>query len=228
MQSRMSVVGTLALFVLSIAYPAVSQNPQDRKAPQTRPAPASRPSNPGGGNRPNPGGGGKPNPGGGNRPNPGGGNNNRPQPGRPNPGNGNNRPQPGRPNPGNGNNRPQPGRPNPGGNRPPSRPNPGRPPQWGRPPQNRPSYNFRPNNRSYLHNYYRRSLLGINRLNRPRFIIGGFFPFAYIPYITPLPPQVYGQLPPPPPGYSMGYYDGYLVVYDPITYFIANVVDLLD
>jgi hypothetical protein len=222
MQSRMSVVGTLALFVLSSAYPAVSQNPQDRQAPQTRPAPASRPANPGGGNRPNPGGG--------NRPKPGGGNNNRPQPGRPNPGNGNNRPQPSRPNPnpGNGNNRPQPGRPNPGGNRPPSRPNPGRPPQWGRPPQNRPSYNFRPNNRSYLHNYYRRSLLGINRLNRPRFTIGGFFPFAYIPYITPLPPQVYGQLPPPPPGYSMGYYDGYVVVYDPITYFIANVVDLLD
>jgi hypothetical protein len=204
MQSRMSVVGTLVLFVLSTASPAVSQNPQDRQAPQTRPA--SRPSNPGGGNRPNPGGGGKPNPGGGN----------------------NNRPQPGRPNPGNGNNRPQPGRPNPGGNRPPSRPNPGRPPQWGRPPQNRPSYNFRPNNRSYLHNYYRRSLVSINRLNRPRFIIGGFFPFAYIPYITPLPPQVYGQLPPPPPGYSMGYYDGYVVVYDPITYFIANVVDLLD
>jgi hypothetical protein len=228
MQSRMSVVGTLALFVLSSAYPAVSQNPQDRQGPQTRPAPASRPSNPGGGNRPGPGGGGKPNPGGGNRPNPGGGNNNRPQPGRPSPGNGNNRPQPGRPNPGNGNNRPQPGRPNPGGNRPPSRPNPGRPPQWGRPPQNRPSYNFRPNNRSYLHNYYRRSLLGINRLNRPRFTIGGFFPFAYIPYITELPPQVYGQLPPPPPGYSMGYYDGYVVVYDPITYFIANVVDLLD
>jgi hypothetical protein len=222
MQFRLSVPGTLLLFILSTASPATSQNPQDRKAPQTRPAP-------GGGNRPNPGGGGS---GGGNRPNPGGGNNNRPQPGRPNPGNppprpnpgnGNNRPQPGRPTPG----RPQPGRPNPGG-RPPSRPGPGRPPQWGRPPQNRPSYNFRPNNRSYLHNYYGRSLLGINRLNRPRFTIGGFFPFAYIPYITPLPPQVYGQLPPPPPGYSMGYYDGYVVVYDPITYFIANVVDLLD
>jgi hypothetical protein len=208
MQSRLPLLGTIFLFALSTTSPAVSQSPQDRKAPQTRPAP-------GGGNRPNPGGGGKPNPGGGgNRPNPGGGNN-RPQPGRPNPS---------RPNPG----RPQPGRPNPGGNRPPSRPGQGRPPQWGRPPQNRPSYNFRPNNRSYLHNYYRRSLLGINRINRPRFTIGGFFPFAYIPYISPLPPQIYGQLPPPPPGYAMGYYDGYVVVYDPITYFIANVVDLLD
>jgi RNA polymerase subunit RPABC4/transcription elongation factor Spt4 len=30
-----------------------------------------------------------------------------------------------------------------------------------------------------------------------------------------------------PPGYQMGYWDGYVVVYDPITYFIANVIDLL-
>jgi hypothetical protein len=225
MQSRTSLAGALVLFVLATIYPAVSQNPQDRSnSPQTRPAPS--------GNRPSQGGN-RPNPGNGNRPNPGGGNNNRPPsgrpnpggpPSRPNPGNGNNRPQPGRPNPG----RPQPGRPNPGPSRPPSRPGTGRPPQWGRPPQNRPSYHFRPNNRSYLHSYYRRSLLGVNRLNRPRFVVGGFFPFAFIPYITPLPPQVYGQVPPPPPGYSMGYYDGYVVVYDPVTYFIASVVDLLD
>jgi len=25
----------------------------------------------------------------------------------------------------------------------------------------------------------------------------------------------------------MGYFDGYVVVYDPLTYFIANVIDLL-
>jgi hypothetical protein len=58
-------------------------------------------------------------------------------------------------------------------------------------------------------------------------VIGGFFPYAYIPYITALPPTVYGYVPPPPPGYNMGYYNGYVVVYDPVTYFIANVIDLL-
>jgi len=63
--------------------------------------------------------------------------------------------------------------------------------------------------------------------NRPRFVIGGFFPWMYVNYMTPVPPQVYGYLPPPPPGYQMGYYDGYVVVYDPISYFIANVIDLM-
>ena len=57
--------------------------------------------------------------------------------------------------------------------------------------------------------------------------MGGFFPYAYIPYITAVPPDVYAYLPPPPPGYEMGYYDGYVVVYDPVSYYIANVIDLL-
>jgi hypothetical protein len=141
---------------------------------------------------------------------------------KPSPGGGNARPQPSRPQP----SRPQPSRPNPG--RPSTgRPNHSRPPQWGNRPSKRPSYNFRPNDRSYLHRYYLRSLAGINRANRPRFVIGGFFPYGYIPYLSPLPPNVYGYLPPPPLGYSMGYYDGYVVVYDPVTYFIANVIDLL-
>lgn len=151
------------------------------------------------------------------------------RPGRPVGGGNNN----GRP-PGNGGPppRPQPGRPQPGrpqrpisGTRPPSRP--GRPPQWGRPPVNRPNYQFRPNDRDYLRRYYRHHFGYINRARRPRFVIGGFFPYADIGYLTPLPPSVYGYLPPPPPGYQMGYWDGYVVVYDPVSYFIANVIDLL-
>jgi len=193
--------------MLGGAFPASSQGPS--KGPQTRPAPGGPGNRPA---RPNPGGGG-------NRPNPGGGGGNRPNPGGPG-GPGGPSIQPPRPRPP----RPQPPRPNPG-NRP--RPPQNRPPQWGRPPQNRPGYNFRPNDRDYLRRYYRRNLGYINRANRPRFAIGGFFPFGYIGYLTPLPPPVYGYLPPPPPGYQMGYYDGYVVVYDPVTYFIANVVDLL-
>jgi hypothetical protein len=247
LQKLLSRLLVLCLCFFSTTYLAVPQGPQgqNKPGPQTRPAPGGKPGGggpPQGGNRPNPGGGGNPGqPGGGNRPGqPGGGGNNRPQPGKPNPGNGNrpqpgkpnpgngnNRPQPGRPNPGGGNNRPQPGRPNPGGGRPPNRPSPGRPPQWGRPPANRPSYRFG-NSRSYLLRYYARNLGYINRANRPHFAVGGFFPFAFIPFLTPVPVAIYGQVPPPPPGYAMGYYDGYVVVYDPATYFIADVVDLLD
>ena len=67
----------------------------------------------------------------------------------------------------------------------------------------------------------------INRARRPRFVIGGFFPYGDIGYLTPLPPELYGTMPPPPPGYAMGYFDGYVVVYDPVSYFIASFVDLL-
>jgi hypothetical protein len=210
------------LFVLclfSAGYAAVPQTPQ---TPQTRPAPGgNRPPGGGSGNRPQPG---QPNPGGPQiqpvRPNPGG---NRPQPPRPNPGN---RPNPPRPNPGRPTIQPVPG---PRPPRPPVRPpnRPGRPPSWGRPPASRPTYGWRPNDRSWLHRYYLRNLAAINLATRPRFVIGGFFPYAYIPYITPAPPAVLGYLPPVPPGYQIGYYDGYVVVYDPVTYFIANVIDLM-
>ncbi len=103
----------------------------------------------------------------------------------------------------------------------------GRPPQWGRPPASRPSYGFRPSDRDRLRRYYAARIRAINRANRPRFAVGGYYPYADITYLQPVPPDVYGYLPPPPPGYQMGYYDGYVVVYDPITYFIANLVDLL-
>jgi hypothetical protein len=222
MQSRKTLLRLCVLCLFFVGYAAVPQSPQTRPAPGSGSQGGNRPGPPGGGNgnRPNPG---RPNPG---RPNPGGP---QIQPVRPNPGGGgNNRPNPGRPNPGGGNNRPQPPRPGRPPVRPPNRPGPGRPPQWGRPPASRPSYGWRPNDRAWLHRYYARSLISINLGNRPRFTIGGFFPFAYIPYLTPAPPAVYSYLPPPPPGYQMGYYDGYVVVYDPATYFIANVIDLLE
>jgi hypothetical protein len=221
MQSTRLFLGAVALCAFSITYPSFGQAPQDRSAPQTRPAP-------GNGARPQP-----------DKGRPGGGNNDRPQiqPVRPNPGNPPPRPNPGKPNPPRpnppGNNRP-PARPNPG--RPPTRPQPGRPgghkpgprpPQWGHRPPNRPSYGFRPNDRSYLHRYYLSRLGLINRGFRVHIVVGGFFPYADIPYITPLPADVYASLPPPPPGYDMGYYEGYVVVYDPFTFYIADVIDLL-
>jgi len=155
----------------------------------------------------------------------------RPQPNRPNPGN--NRPaQPSRPNP--GNNRPShPPRPNPGGNRPNPSPRPPshrppahRPPQWGRPPAHRGSYRFRSNDRAYLLRYYGSRGRVIQGGSRPVVVVGGYFPYAYINYLSPLPADLYGYVPPPPPGYQIGYCDGYVVVYDPLTFYIVAVIDL--
>jgi hypothetical protein len=213
--TRVLGVATLGFLVGTVSvYPQAPQQPSPRPGPGGQQGP--------GGGRP-PGGG---NAGGPQRPAP------RPTGGRPsNPGN--------RP-PGGQNPRPNPGPPPRPTPRPPQRPGPGnrpgngsghrpgnRPPQWGRPPQNRPNYAFRPNDRGWLRNYYRHRLGYINRGRRPIFRIGGYFPLGDIAYLSALPPDAYGYLPPPPPGYQMGYFDGYVVVYDPITYFIANVIDLL-
>ncbi len=199
-------VCAVAFGVVLMGWSAVAQDRTQRPAPGGQPG--GRPSN-----RPGPGDGARPQPG---RPGPGQGS------GRPSPGSGPGRPQPGRPGPG----RPQPNRPVPG--RPiPGRPGGGRPPSWGRPPQQRPSYAFRPNDRDRLLRHYRSHLRYINRSRRPLFSVGGYFPYGDVGYLSPLPVGLYAQLPPPPFGYQMGYFDGYVVVYDPVTYFIANMVDLL-
>ena len=79
-----------------------------------------------------------------------------------------------------------------------------------------------------MRHYYRRNFGYINRGRRPGFIVGGFIPFGDRGYFRPVPPGLYGYLPPAPPGYVMGYFDGYVVVYDPISFTILNVMDLLD
>ena len=85
-----------------------------------------------------------------------------------------------------------------------------------------------PNDRDYLRRYYYRNLGYINRGHRPIFIIGGYIPYGYRGYFTPLPPHLIGYFPPPPPGYVFGYFQGYVVLYNPATYSILNFVDLLD
>lgn len=66
-------------------------------------------------------------------------------------------------------------------------------------------------------------------LHGPRlsFHIGMYFPYVDIGYLSPVPPSMWGMLPPIPPGYQVGYYNGYVVVYDPVTYYIVGVIDLM-
>jgi hypothetical protein len=79
-----------------------------------------------------------------------------------------------------------------------------------------------------MRRYYRRNFGYINRGRRPVFVIGGYIPFGDRGYFRPVPPHLLGYLPPPPPGYVIGYFDGYCVVYDPISFTILSFVDLLD
>ena len=43
-----------------------------------------------------------------------------------------------------------------------------------------------------------------------------------------VPQSYYRTLPPPPPGYRFGYYDGYVVAYNPTTQIVADVLDLVN
>ena len=60
---------------------------------------------------------------------------------------------------------------------------------------------------------------------RPHFYAGYYIPPTYV--IQPVPPAYYAGMPPPPPGYGYGYYDGYVVAYNPTTRIIADAIDLV-
>jgi hypothetical protein len=90
-----------------------------------------------------------------------------------------------------------------------------------------PDYRFRDQDRVRLRQHYQRNLGHVNRDHRPSFVRGGYLAEPYRRYITPAPERVVRYLPAPPPGYSVGYYQGYTVVYDPVTFLILDVVDLL-
>jgi hypothetical protein len=64
---------------------------------------------------------------------------------------------------------------------------------------------------------YRRNLGHSNRGRRPIFVVGEYIPLGDRGYFQPVLPSLLGYLAPPPPGYSVGYFDGYVVVYDPIS-----------
>lgn len=88
-------------------------------------------------------------------------------------------------------------------------------------------YRFSDHDRTHLQRNYGRSLRALRVDHRPYFQPGYAMLPAYRPYITPVPVNVLHTLPPPPPGYVIGYYQGYNVVYDPATYVVLAAIDLL-
>lgn len=94
-------------------------------------------------------------------------------------------------------------------------------------PQAHPSYQFRSQDVSRLRQYYRTKITSVSRTNRVQISEGGYVPQTVVTYIQPVPVEVVQVLPPPPPGYLIGFYDGYVIVYDPNTLFVVTVIDLL-
>lgn len=64
-----------------------------------------------------------------------------------------------------------------------------------------------------------------DRHDRVRFSRGERIPMGY--RIQRVPQAYYANVPPPPPGYQYGYYEGYVVAYDPTTRVIGDVLDLV-
>ena len=106
-------------------------------------------------------------------------------------------------------------------------PGPSRPPQWGTPPASKPKFEFSATDRKHLRSYYGTRLRTIRRSGRPSLGPGTYFPAELIPSIQPVSQEAWGSLPPIPPGFQAGFYRGFVMVYDPVTYWIAGVTDLL-
>jgi Ni/Co efflux regulator RcnB len=90
-----------------------------------------------------------------------------------------------------------------------------------------PYYRFRANDRAHLQRYYQAPLRTVRPDRRPHFRAGYVVPPAFRPHIAVVPLHARRHLPPPPRGYQVGYYEGYSVVYDPLTFTILSVLDLL-
>ncbi len=127
----------------------------------------------------------------------------------------------------------RPGGDRPDGNRPGgNRPGQSGPQQSGRPhgpggrPGGRPDFHFQQSNRDQFNKHYRNDAMRWrNNGRRPAFTPGYVIPRNYA--IRPVPRSYWQGQPPPPPGYQYGYYDGYVVAYNPTTRIIADVMDLV-
>jgi Ni/Co efflux regulator RcnB len=88
------------------------------------------------------------------------------------------------------------------------------------------SYHFRQEDAPRLRQQYSQ-MDRVDRDRRPHYSAGQHLPAGWNQRIRPVPTSVYRQLPPPPPGYRLGYLDGYAVAYNPTTQIIADVLDLV-
>jgi hypothetical protein len=77
-----------------------------------------------------------------------------------------------------------------------------------------------------LRQHFQSQLAHVNRNNRPHVVAGGSLPSGWQTYIVPVPVEEFTYLPPVPEGYQMAFYNGYIIVYDPYSGLVVDVIDL--
>jgi hypothetical protein len=88
------------------------------------------------------------------------------------------------------------------------------------------NFRFRDQDRREFYAHYRGDADRWRGHRRPVFVPGEVIARTY--YVQPVPRTYWVNVaPPPPPGYQYGYYEGYVVAYDPTTRVIADVLDLV-
>jgi hypothetical protein len=79
-----------------------------------------------------------------------------------------------------------------------------------------------------LRQHFQSQLAHVNRNNRPHVVVGGSLPSGWQTYIVPVPVEEFSYLPPVPEGYQMAFYNGYIIVYDPYSGLVLDVIDLYE
>jgi Ni/Co efflux regulator RcnB len=94
----------------------------------------------------------------------------------------------------------------------------------------RSDYHFRPDDGDRFASHYRSNLEQIRRHPDRRHSIraGERLPNEFRGHLRAVPQSYYRYVPAPPPGYRLGYYDGYVVAYNPTTQIVADVLDLMN
>ena len=96
--------------------------------------------------------------------------------------------------------------------------------------EGRAEYHFRSEDRDHFSRHYEKDIRQWrqhpDRRHAAEFRAGERIPSG-VRFRT-VPGSYYRTLPPPPPGYRFGYYDGYVVAYDPTTRIVADILDLVN
>jgi hypothetical protein len=87
-------------------------------------------------------------------------------------------------------------------------------------------YQFRRQDAPKLRQHFQSQLARVDRNHRPHLVAGAYLSGGWQTYIVPVPVEEFAYLPPVPEGYQMAFYNGYIIVYDPYSGLVLDVIDL--